>query len=49
MADKTCGHDSCNCKVGENETYCSEYCERHGSHEGHQPHECGCGHPGCGH
>ncbi|MGH2718903.1 MAG: hypothetical protein ACRDJU_10020 [Actinomycetota bacterium] len=47
MADKTCAHENCNCTISENDTYCSEYCERHGSHEGHVGHECGCGHPGC--
>lgn len=49
MAEKTCGHEGCNCKIAESDTYCSEYCERHGTHEGHVAHDCGCGHPGCGH
>lgn len=49
MADKTCAHENCNCKISEADTYCSEYCQRHGGHEGHVGHECGCGHPGCNH
>ena len=41
-----CGHEGCNCEAGEN-GFCSEYCQRHGTHEGHEAHACGCGHPGC--
>jgi hypothetical protein len=47
MAEATCAHEGCNCKPELDGTYCSDYCRRHGTHEGHEPHECNCGHPGC--
>lgn len=47
MAEKTCGHEGCTCVVAEGEEFCSEYCQRHGTHEGHKAHACGCGHDGC--
>ncbi|MDQ3675514.1 MAG: hypothetical protein M3401_01720 [Actinomycetota bacterium] len=46
MADKTCGHEGCKCAPRE-DGYCSDYCKTHGSHEGHEPHDCGCGHAEC--
>ncbi|MEA2297090.1 MAG: hypothetical protein QOF77_26 [Solirubrobacteraceae bacterium] len=46
MADDTCGHEGCNCAPRE-DGYCSDYCAKHGGHEGHQAHECGCGHSEC--
>lgn len=45
MADtEKCGHPACNCAVGEDGKYCSEYC-----HDAGDLLElaCGCGHPGC--
>jgi len=47
MADAKCPHEGCTCTVPEGETYCSEYCQRHATHEGHIAHECGCGHGDC--
>jgi hypothetical protein len=49
MADDTCPHEGCNCKLEEGKQYCSDYCEKHATHEGHVAHDCGCGHPGCSH
>jgi hypothetical protein len=46
MADKTCAHEGCQCEARE-DGYCSDYCARHGSHEGHEAHDCGCGHASC--
>ncbi|GAC1398923.1 MAG: hypothetical protein NVSMB56_13890 [Pyrinomonadaceae bacterium] len=50
MADETngqkCAHDSCVCMVGNDEKYCSEYCEE--AHKtGITEIGCGCEHPGC--
>ena len=42
----TCGHEGCNCEARE-DGYCSDYCVKHGTREGHQAHDCDCGHPGC--
>jgi hypothetical protein len=45
MADATkCAHPACNCRVTENEKYCSTYC-----HDAGNTIElmCNCGHPGC--
>ena len=51
MADgRKCGHEGCLCDAdkGEREDgFCSDYCARHGAHEGHKPHACGCGHAHC--
>jgi hypothetical protein len=41
-----CGHEGCNCAARE-DGFCSDYCKEHGTKEGHEAHECGCGHPGC--
>jgi hypothetical protein len=46
MADETCSHEGCTCKARE-DGFCSDYCARHGSKEGHVAHECGCGHATC--
>jgi hypothetical protein len=46
MAGQMCGHEGCACQADES-GYCSEYCAKHGSHEGHVAHACDCGHPGC--
>ncbi len=42
----TCGHEGCNCEAGDS-GYCSDYCQHHGSREGHTAHDCGCSHDGC--
>lgn len=42
----TCEHEGCNCAAGDS-GYCSDYCQRHATREGHRAHECNCGHPGC--
>ncbi len=42
----TCGHEGCNCEPRE-DGFCSDYCQKHGTHEGHQAHDCNCGHDGC--
>jgi hypothetical protein len=42
----TCGHEGCNCAAVDGD-YCSEYCQRHATREGHRAHECNCGHPDC--
>jgi hypothetical protein len=47
MADTTtCGHEGCTCEARE-DGYCSDYCAKHGSHEGHVAHACHCEHAGC--
>jgi hypothetical protein len=47
MTDETCRHEGCKCAAREEDGYCSDYCAKHGSHEGHVAHECGCGHDNC--
>ena len=42
----TCGHEGCPCEPRE-DGFCSDYCQKHGTREGHQAHECSCGHAGC--
>jgi hypothetical protein len=46
MVERICVHETCTC-AARDDGYCSDYCATHGSHEGHQPHKCDCGHPGC--
>ncbi|MDQ3850741.1 MAG: hypothetical protein M3296_09045 [Actinomycetota bacterium] len=46
MAEQMCGHEGCGCKARD-DGYCSDYCARHGSKEGHQAHACDCGHAEC--
>lgn len=46
MVEQMCGHEGCTCGARD-DGYCSEYCARHGAHEGHVPHQCACGHPEC--
>lgn len=41
-----CGHEGCKCEARE-DGYCSDYCQEHGSHEGHVAHACNCGHNNC--
>jgi len=46
----SCGHQGCNCEARDiqgEDGYCSDYCQKHGTREGHQAHECNCGHSGC--
>ncbi len=47
MAD-TCGHPGCKCEARE-DGFCSDYCAEHAGQEGHEAHECGCGHTVCEH
>lgn len=47
VSDQPCGHEGCKCTARE-DGFCSDYCHKHGTHEGHKPHACGCGHPECG-
>jgi hypothetical protein len=42
----TCGHEGCDCGARE-DGFCSDYCQEHATKEGHQAHECSCGHDGC--
>ena len=46
---KTCTHEGCRCPIPDvrKDNFCSDYCAKHGGVESHQPHRCGCGHPGC--
>jgi hypothetical protein len=46
MAEQTCAHEGCRCAARE-DGYCSDYCAKHGSQEGHVAHDCGCGHASC--
>jgi hypothetical protein len=46
MADGKCGHEGCNCDARE-DGFCSDYCARHASKEGHVAHKCDCGHEVC--
>jgi hypothetical protein len=41
-----CGHEGCKCEARE-DGFCSDYCAGHADHEGHEAHECGCGHNVC--
>jgi hypothetical protein len=41
---KKCAHPSCNCQVGKDAKYCSEYCEKAGSMTELR---CGCHHANC--
>ncbi len=43
----TCGHEGCRCAPREEDGFCSDYCAKHGTHEGHVAHDCGCGHSEC--
>jgi len=47
-----CAHPGCSCavpndRVARGNAFCSDYCERHGSDQAHEPHECSCGHTAC--
>ena len=42
----TCGHEGCHCEPRE-DGFCSDYCQKHGTREGHHAHDCDCGHAGC--
>ncbi len=47
-----CAHEGCHCRVPaeraqRGETFCSDYCAKHGAHEQHTAHDCGCGHGAC--
>ncbi len=46
MADseKKCAHPACNCSVGKDEKYCSQYCKDAGSAA---EISCNCAHRGC--
>jgi hypothetical protein len=46
MAGETCGHEGCKCEARE-DGFCSDYCAKHGTKEGHVAHECNCGHDVC--
>ena len=41
-----CDHEMCNCRVGDNEEYCSPQCEA-ATEEGITAIKCDCGHTGC--
>lgn len=43
----TCGHPGCACETSREDGFCSDYCARHAQQEGHEPHDCGCGHDVC--
>ena len=38
-----CGHEGCKCEA-RGDGFCSDYCANHAGQEGHEAHECGCGH-----
>ena len=44
LDENKCDHPACNCVVGDDDDYCSEYCENAGDIT---EIACGCEHPGC--
>lgn len=49
MPQNNCKHEGCSCAIPKERAdgYCSDYCQKHGSKEGHQKHACTCGHATC--
>jgi hypothetical protein len=41
---KKCAHPACNCTVGEDDKYCTQYCKDAGDEV---EIACDCGHPAC--
>lgn len=44
MAQMTCAHEACKCRVEEGQTYCSDHCRQNAGKEAGM---CRCGHPDC--
>ncbi len=42
-----CGHEGCNCQVGQTGEFCSDHCREHAGDAGHEAHACECGHADC--
>lgn len=44
--DNKCGHDACNCRVSDDQDYCSEHCENAVDQDIVEI-NCDCGHASC--
>ena len=44
QAKQKCAHPACRCTVGDDQRYCSQFCEDAGDEVDIS---CDCGHPGC--